>query len=567
MQHTPLPDRLDGTALKRMLEAAAAALTREQAAIDALNVFPVPDGDTGSNMALTLRAAAQAAAQAPDQVGEVARAAARGALLGARGNSGVILSQFLAGLSEGLAGLAEAGAADVQRALRHAADRAYRAVAEPAEGTMLTVGRAAAEAAQGECTLAAVLQAAVRGALAAVARTPEQLPVLRAAGVVDAGGRGLAAALEAAVAALAGPAESIPLGVGAALSTNGSGLPLSHDGHPGPEIPLLVWDGQAAPVPGHGPIREEAITFRYCTEFLLSGSHLERERLRQELEPLGDCLLVVGEGDLLRVHLHTNHPGLALEAGLRQGELLSVAVHNMAEQNRQAARAATAAAPPRPQRGVGVVVVSAGAGLADLARSLGADVVVKGGPSRRPSTEEMLKAIQATGCEDCLVLPNDPNVVMTAQMAAELSERRVAVVPTRSEPAGLAALLALDRSASLEENQRRMQERAATVRWGAIARAVRSVEGPQGPVEPGDWVAYVEDQLVASGRDLAALAVQLARALTGNGTAVVSVYVGATVSPDELQVVREALLAGLPDHEVEIYQGGQAVYDFWIAAE
>ncbi|MDQ3810554.1 MAG: DAK2 domain-containing protein, partial [Chloroflexota bacterium] len=410
-----------GVDLKAALVAVGRWLDANAQRIDALNVFPVPDGDTGTNMSLTFRAASDALASVPATapVSEVARVAYEAAMLGARGNSGVILSQLLRGFADGLADAAELTPDALARALARASDMGYRAVSRPVEGTILTVARAAAEAAQqavanGAETLSAVLVSAQQAATDAVAATPEQLDVLRKAGVVDAGGEGYRVILEAAWM----------WSTGRALEDSAGTRPHSRA--------LLEHAAQ-----------QEGPTFGFCTEFLLRGCDLPLAEVTSRMEALGDSVIAVGDADLLRVHLHTLRPGQALEFAVDHGVLAKVKVDNMQLQHQAFAAARSPTLPDvaaEPASSVGVIAVATGEGFARVFRSLGA-TVVQGGQTMNPSVQDLLAAINSSGHDELVILPNNSNIVMTARQVKELSPHAIEVVPTQTVPQGIAAVL------------------------------------------------------------------------------------------------------------------------------
>lgn len=612
------------------MELAVRALERERAAIDALNVFPVPDGDTGTNMFLTMSAALrEVQRKGPSaKFEELVNAASQGALMGARGNSGVILSQFMRGFARVLASPRHPGereAAVVARALQEAADTAYRAVIKPVEGTMLSVGRAAARwaeraARRPNARLVDVLEAALEGAKAALAATPRQLPVLAQAGVVDAGGQGLVVILEAAVRAVRGEAEP-------ALRTAQASAP----GEAGRQA-----EGEAGvaarasrPEPGHGGITETSVEFRYCTEFLVRGRNVPQEALRAALSELGDSLLVVGDPDLVKVHLHTNHPGRALEIGLQWGELLAISINNMQEQNRQAAQKAAAgvgasvahrqtsepapgreaaaqspvnvlarpvhaaasvnshtgagrgpqvatAAPaspmardPRsaPVRQTGVVAVVSGDGLARIFRSLGVDQIVDGGQTMNPSIEELMEAVRRTPARGVILLPNNKNVLMTARQVAEISEKPVRVVPSRTVPEGLAAALAFREDQSLDANAEQMEKACARVASGEVTYAVRDSRFGDQTIRAGDIVGMADGDLVSVGQDVASVAAEVARRLVGDDKSLLTLYYGQGVDREEAEALADKLRSSLKGVELEVYYGGQPLFFYLLAAE
>lgn len=628
---------MDGSAATRKnrlfltwIELAVRTLERERAAIDALNVFPVPDGDTGTNMFLTMSAALREVQRKGTgaKLEELVTAASQGALMGARGNSGVILSQLMRGFARVLASPRHPGEREtalVARALQEAADTAYRAVIKPVEGTMLSVGRGAARSAEKaarrpNARLADVLEAALEGARAALARTPRQLPVLAQAGVVDAGGQGLVAILEAAVRAARGEAEAVaqpapppaPVAAGTQAGERVSPTGQAHEA-----------------MPGHGAITETEVTFRYCTEFLVRGRDIPQETLRASLQELGDSLLVVGDPDLVKVHLHTNHPGKALEIGLKWGELLAISINNMQEQNRQAAQKAASTAkapavqlaapgrtpagsvaaharvsvsaepapaaasanshggpgrasqvataaptsllarnkPPAPTRQTGVVAVVSGDGLARIFHSLGVDRIVDGGQTMNPSIEELMEAIRRAPAKGVILLPNNKNVLMTARQVAEISEKPVRVVPSRTLPEGLAAALAFREDQSLEANAEQMEKACARVASGEVTYAIRDSRFGDQAIRAGDIVGMADGDLVSVGKDVTSVTTEVARRLLTDDKSLLTLYYGHGVKRDEAEALANELRSSLKGVELEVYYGGQPLFFYLLAAE
>jgi DAK2 domain fusion protein YloV len=522
---------LDGRELHAMVETATQWLERNAEAVNAIN------GDTGTNMALTMRATVDAAAGA-ETVSEVMRAMARGALMGARGNSGVILSQFIRGLAGILDLCRSVGGVELAGALGSAADAAYAAVGAPVEGTILTVAR---EAARGACEQAAVthdiepvMAAAAGAAHAAVQRTPDLLPVLREAGVVDAGGLGLAVLFDGALRYLRGeplPEQAEDAG---AIATD--------------------WLTQAEAAHGHGD------GFGYCTEFVVSGIDIPLDRLRARLQGIGQSVLVVGEPVLARVHVHTDDPGRALSIGAGLGRLANVKVDDMEAQ----AEALAARTPPTGP--LSIVAVAAGRGLIETLRAVGAERVVTGGQTMNPSTQEILRAVQACRGEHVIVLPNNKNIVWTAEQAAKLAERPVHVVPTRSMPQGVAAILAVNPDAPIETNLEAMREAAAAVRTIEVTRAARGVTIRGVAVAPDQPIALIDDDLTtatATPEDAALAALEEA----GADRAIVTIYAGHDTELERAQALAARVRERYPGAEVEVRFGGQPFYDYVISVE
>lgn len=534
------PIHLAGADVAAALRAAAAWLERNAAAIDAINVFPVPDGDTGSNMAATVRdALARLDAGDESAADRVLDALARAALLTARGNSGVILSQWLRGLADGAHGQASLPTEALVTALQTASRTAYAAVREPKEGTILTVARAAAEgaaaAARTETSPAAVLDAAVQAAREALERTPELLPVLKEAGVVDSGGLGLVVLLE-----------------GMARSLHGEALP-----ERAVEAGRIdrAWLDQAA--------HASSSRFRYCTEFIVETADGD-DALRAGLEALGDSLLIVGERPLLHVHLHTDDPGSALRLATERGDLLRVKVENMGRQTRRLAEMAAAAA---PIASLGVLAIVPGPGFAQLARDLGATGVLIAESGRNPSVNEIVGAAERIPAATIIVLPNHPNVIMAAEQAAAALPGRLVIVPTRSAPAGMSALTVFDPEQDAAANAEAMRAAAAAVRTVAITRAARSATIAGEQVAAGTPIALIDDVPVAAAETPAAALEAAIAQLAPDAGATIALYGGSALSTSELADMAARLHTRFPDVEIETFSGGQPLYDVIASVE
>jgi uncharacterized protein len=532
----------DRELVRGLVGAALSSLESSRGRIDDLNVYPVPDGDTGTNLALTVRAVADAVAstEAADR-NALAHAVARAALMGARGNSGVILSQIVRGVADVLAESTNGiDPALTARALRGASDAAYRAVRRPVEGTMLSVIRELAEEAERRATesepLGELLVELVRHGEEAVARTPEQLDVLREAGVVDAGGAGLVELLRGLAGAVSG--EAVP----AAPETAGS-------------------------APGPDAVHLEPSRFRYCTVFVIEGEALDRDELEARLEQLGDSLVVVGDETALKVHVHTDDPGTALSLGTAAGTIEGVEIANMHEQQEQRERRLSLVPSTRAQSGV--VAVVAGDGnrrlFETLAEPVGAIRVVAGGQTANPSTAELVAAIEELEADEAIVLPNNPNVRLAAEHAAQNAGKPAELVPTESIPAGLAALVAYDGARSAAENAAEMTEAAAAVATGEVTRASRHVELNGLRIREGDWLGLAAGEPVAGGDDFAEVAFGVAARLLGQPRALLTLLTGA--EPPPLDGLIERLESAHPTLEVEVHEGGQPHYPLLLGAE
>lgn len=540
----------DGRQLAAAYAAGARWLTRHAARIDALNVFPVPDGDTGTNMGLTMQAASAAAEK---QMGaaayEVAEAAAQAALLDARGNSGVILSQLLAGVAAGLSGRQEIDGAHLVDAAQEAVRFAYKAVAAPVEGTILTAATAVAAAVQDavrqESTPLAVLNQAAWAARDAVRRTPDLLPILRQAGVVDAGAEGLAVILE---------------GV----------LRLARDERlDGDDLPLVVRPDSAAIADGAHVLDDNG----YCTNYLVRGVQEDVEGLRRAILELGTSAVVATAGDLVKVHVHTDHPGLALEAGTRRGEVTAIEVTNMRDQV-AAVRIQRREEQPEvrlPMAGsetadAAVVAVAPSPELAAVFGGFGARAVL-GGQTMNPSVGELHLAIEATGARHVFLLPNNANILLAAREAARLANRPVTVIPTTSVPQGVAAAVAFLGDRPVAENAEAMAAAKATVTTIEVTTAARDTVVRGVSVPAGAPLALVDDVIVATGATAEAAALAATRETFGSGQTLITVYVGAAVAPAQVTWLQEQLAQQLPAAQLELVQGGQAHYPFILALE
>ncbi len=527
------------TELERARELARGALTaleNNRRRIDDLNVYPVPDGDTGTNMTLTVRAVVEQL-DATSSTGHavLARELTRAALMGARGNSGVIFSQILRGFAEVIA---EADALDshtLARAFRGASDAAYRAVRKPVEGTMLTVIREMAEEAEQHTrdTPVELLHAVlVRGA-DAVERTPQYLEVLRDAGVVDAGGAGLLELVRGLTATLAG--EELPE------------VPDARD-----ELSLDA-------------VHQELSEFQYCTVFLVEGNGLDADALEQQLELLGDSLLVVGDESALKIHVHTDDPGAALSLGSAVGVLERIEIANMHKQTEQREERLLHAVPDSPPSATEVVAVVAGDGNRMLFESLGATQIVQGGQSMNPAAADLVAAIQRARSQAVIVLPNNSNVVLAAEQAAELSEKNVRVVRTDSIPAGLAAMVAFDPSREADDNIADMEEAIAAVATGAVTVASKDAQLNGLAVQKGNFLGLADGEPVAQGASFDTVARAVVDKLLSEPRGVMTLLTGAD-EPNVQSLVAE-LEAQHPSLELEVHQGGQPLYPLLLSAE
>jgi uncharacterized protein len=537
----------DLEAAQKIVGSALASLEVNRQRIDDLNVYPVPDGDTGTNLTMTVRAVVDAADETSAASRQsLARDVARGALMGARGNSGVILSQIVRGAADVL-GETNGGMIDAQtaaRALRGASDAAYRAVRRPVEGTMLSVIRELAEEAEARAgdgpPLGDLLIDLVRRGEDAVARTPEQLQVLRDAGVVDAGGAGLLEIVRGVAAAVTG--EELP-------------EPPPAEEHVGIEA-----------------IHQELSRYRYCTVFLIEGENLDKEALEEQLEKLGDSLLVVGDSNAIKVHVHTDDPGAALSMGIAAGAIAGVEIANMHEQTLEREDRLLAAvpdAPPTERATTGVVAVVAGDGNRRLFESLARDVgpikIVEGGQTMNPSTADLLAAVRALDADEAVILPNNSNILLAAEHAAAHADRPVEVVAADSIPAGLAAMVSFDGARTAAENAAEMREAVAAVKTGEVTVASRDVQMNGLSIRKGDWLGLLDGKPVAGGDSFDEVAGAVVEGLLAESRDLLTLLVGQDQPP--LDGLLERVSAAHPDVDVDVQQGGQPHYHLLLSAE
>lgn len=556
---------LDGHDLKSMVLAALTWLRKYQAEVNALNVFPVPDGDTGTNMTLTMTSAWNEIADVQEgNIGRLAGKVAHGALMGARGNSGVILSQILRGFARGLDSKEQMRAADVAVAMNAAQETAYKGVVKPVEGTILTVVREVAEETTGFVAetddLLVIFERMVRSAKASVERTPTLLPVLRQAGVVDSGGHGLCIVLEGMWRSMAG----LPVEVGACETT-------------------ALEATAAAQLADMHNFTEEMVNFDsnypYDVQFIVMGDGMLVEEIRAKIESMGDCPLVVGDASTIKVHVHVSDPGAPISYGATCGSVSDVVVEDMAAQYEVFIAAQQAEAPSAaPQLSVplffdeeppniGVVTVAAGAGLSQVLMSLGATSIIEGGQTMNPSTAQILEAIAQSPTDQVIVLPNNKNILMAAQQAVEVSDKHVAVVPTRTIPQGVSALLALDQQATLDGNVAAMLNAAKDVITGEVTWATRDVELNGIDVREGDAIGLLDGNLVVDADSFDEVVHWLIAEADLEDRELVTLYFGEGVGGEPAQALAEKLADIYPDLEFEVVEGGQPHYPYILSIE
>lgn len=535
---------IDKIMFANMVLNAAAKLSAEKAGVDSLNVFPVPDGDTGTNMSLTMNSAAKFVSRLEGEgdVAKIAEQMAYGALMGARGNSGVILSQILGGFANALSDKAEITAPDLAEGFSGGVGAAYKAVVKPMEGTILTVAREAGEylkqAVTSEMSINEALQLYLEEGYRSLARTPEILPVLKQAGVVDAGAKGLLIIVEGMLEALSGEKTQIEISAKAE-----------------PEVQFE--DNHVFADPGE-------ITFRYCTELFIKsydGASVATEPIREYLAHLGDSLLVVGAGNMTKIHVHTNEPWNVIKYCVDYGDLHEVKIENMQQQNiRLQAQ--------QPLKDVAVVAVSAGEGLNEIFQGLGADFVVTGGQTMNPSTEDFLAAIEKVHAKEVILLPDNKNIILTAEQAAKVAENaKVYVVPSRSIPQGIAAMMSYNAEISGEENTENMIEALGNVRSIEITHAVRDTSIEDKEIKEGQLLGIVDGKIKAVGDEMTELIIQSLESIDIEDYELVTLYYGADVAEEDAEKIVDLLSEKYSEIEFELHFGGQAVYYYLLSVE
>jgi DAK2 domain fusion protein YloV len=537
---------INGEDLREMFAAAASWLEKSSADIDALNVFPVPDGDTGTNMLLTMRSTIDESQLATDHsASSVAKAMAKGALVGARGNSGVILSQIFSGLSQSLDGKDSVNGKELADALSKASSVAYAGLSNPVEGTILTVMREAAEAAQTAANVSddvvSVVEATANAAKESVANTPTLLPVLKEAGVVDAGGQGLYTLLEGVLHYLKGETEQLKL-----------------------RRPWMV--ASSIPLTAKSPqmVGAEEVPYGYCTNFVIKGEGLDPDKLRKRLEKRGQSVIVVGDASAIRVHIHTLDPGDVMSYVIPLGTLHQINIRNMDEQYRDFIEMQKERMPAVE---VAIVAVVVGEGLANVFTSLGATFIVPGGQTMNPSTKDLLQAVEAVASEKVIILPNNKNIVLTANQVQSLTEKTIEVVPTTTIPQGVAALLAFDYEADMETNAQNMNKARTAVKSIEVTRAVRSTKLGGFDIKKHQAIGFLNGDLVAVGDSPDAVAQDVLGRVKLDEVEVITIYYGDDTTAEEAEAVGDTLDKQHPQLQVEVVQGGQPYYNYIVAVE
>jgi len=547
MVNMKVVDAIDGQKLREMLATATNWLEKSASDIDALNVFPVPDGDTGTNMLLTMRSSVEEAYRVTDaSAGAVAQAVAKGALMGARGNSGVILSQIWRGLAQGLVGTEAITGTDLAEALQQASLMAYRGISNPVEGTILTVIKDVSSAAQAQAAsdpgdLTLIMEAVVSAANESVANTPTLLPVLREAGVVDAGGQGLYTILEGILRHLRGEMEQMQF-----------------------RKPQMIASSVPQPVRLPQTMTVEEVPYGYCTEFLLKGNGFSPDAIRARLKKKGESLIVVGDETTARIHIHTLDPGNVIRYAVSLGTMHQVSIRNMDEQHHDFLEMQKERAPAVD---IATITVVAGDGLAEVFTSLGATAIVPGGQTMNPSTKDLLQAVNAVASDKVIILPNNRNVVLAAEQVQSLTGKRIAVVPTRTIPQGVAALLAFDYEADFEANAQLMSDAILTVKTIEITRAVRSTQLDGLSIKKRQTIGLLDGELLAAGRDTIDVLSKMLAKLDLERSEITTMYYGADTDAAEAEQVSTSIRDKHPQLQVEIVRGGQPHYSFIVSIE
>ena len=545
---------IDAKILSRMFLAGAKNLEAKKEWINELNVFPVPDGDTGTNMTLTIMAAASEVGSlvSPDME-TLAKAISSGSLRGARGNSGVILSQLLRGFTKGVKTYKELDAPTIAAAMEKGVETAYKAVMKPKEGTILTVAKEAAlkalEVAEETTDLEDFFRIVFDHAEATLEKTPDMLPVLKEAGVVDSGGQGLLEVLRGAI-----------------------------DGYMGKEVDYSQFSTQTgSAVTKISPQAEADIKFGYCTEFIILADkpmpEEEEHKFKEFLTSIGDSIVVVADDEIVKVHVHTNHPGQAIEKALTYGALSRMKIDNMREEHQErlikdAEKLAKEEAAAQPQKEVGFISVSAGKGLTEIFKELGVDYLIEGGQTMNPSTEDMLNAIERVNAKTIYIFPNNKNIIMAANQARDLTEdKEIVVIPTKTIPQGVTAMISFVPEKSSEENAEAMMQAVSKVKTGQITYAVRDTRIDDKEIHEGDIMGIGDSGMLAVGTDRMEVAKETVAQMMDDEAEVISIYFGADVEEEEAEELAAAVEEAYPDCDVEVNMGGQPIYYYVISVE
>lgn len=555
---------LDGKRFAEMVIQGANHLSANAKMVDALNVFPVPDGDTGTNMNLSMTSGAKEVKNyVQEHIGKVGTALSKGLLMGARGNSGVILSQLFRGFSKAVEAKAEISAKEFAAAFESGVETAYKAVMKPVEGTILTVAKDSAkkgvQAAQKSNDIIVIMEEILKEARASLKRTPDLLPVLKEVGVVDSGGQGLVFVYEGFLAVLKG--EKLP--------DSPEALPSMDD---------MVNAEHHKSVQSH--MNTEDIVFGYCTEFMvrfeedkLAKTPFKEQVFRNDLSKLGDSLLVIADEEVVKVHIHSEQPGNCLNYGQRYGSLINLKIENMRQQHTNIVGetltplVSNKPQPPKEKQEYGIVTVSMGSGVAELFRSIGAHAVIEGGQTMNPSTEDIVKAVKEVNAKKVFILPNNKNIIMAAEQAANVSEEEIYVIPTKTVPQGLTALLAFNPGADIQSNEAAMKDAMQQVKTGQITYAVRDTQIDGLEIEKDDFMGIFEGKIVVKNKEKAKVAEELLAQMLDEDSEILTIIYGEDVSEDEVGTLAAFVEENFADVEVELHDGKQPLYSFIFAIE
>ncbi|WP_297136695.1 DAK2 domain-containing protein [Terrisporobacter sp.] len=537
---------IDGNKFRDMFVSGANNLQNNKDLVDKLNVFPVPDGDTGTNMSLTISYAIKELSKVNnDNITDIGKALSKGSLMGARGNSGVILSQIIRGIAKSIEGKESLNVNDLALALKNGSDTAYKAVIKPIEGTILTViretGEYAVKTSTEDMDMIEFLELVVKKANESLDKTPELLKALKEAGVVDSGGKGLVLILEGMLSSLKGNSiDSIAGGV----SNN---------------VEVKVEQN----------ISTEDIKFQYCTEFILESDKVDDLVIREKFMKFGDSLAVVGDEGVIKVHVHTNDPGLALQEALRYGQLLTIKIENMKLQHENIVLSESEQTKEVQveEKEYGFIATSMGEGLAQIFKDFGVDHIIEGGQTMNPSTEDFMKAIESLHARNIIILPNNSNIIMAANQAKELSDKNIIVIPTKNVAQAFASLVTFDGDATAEENEANMVEALSTVKSGQVTYAVRDTVINDIEVKEGNIIGLAEGKLLAAGEEVNEITTDLIEKLVDEDSAIITLFYGEDTSKEDAEALASDLEEKFEDIDVELHYGGQPLYYYLISVE
>lgn len=541
---------IDGKQVRDMFVSGANNLKNHKELVDKLNVFPVPDGDTGTNMSLTISCAIKELNKVEkNDIGQLGKALSKGSLMGARGNSGVILSQIIRGIAQSIDGKETLTSMDIAKALKNGSDIAYKAVIKPVEGTILTVVRESSEyglkAAALEEDIVEFMKLLVKEANNSLNRTPELLHALKEAGVVDSGGKGLVLVYEGMLKSLEG--QSVE----------------SQE----------IQTSETTSVQVENKISTEDIKFQYCTEFILETDKISDVQMRDRMLKYGDSLVVVGDDGIIKVHVHTNTPGNVIQEALEFGQLLTIKIENMKLQHEnkviqdaKESQAEEQAISEEPKE-FGFIATSMGEGLAKIFKDFGVDHIIEGGQTMNPSTEDFMSAIDKMNANSIIILPNNSNIIMAANQAKDLSDKNIIVIPTKNVSQAFAALVNFDADLTLEENESNMLEALSTVKNGQVTYAVRNTVINDVEVKEGNIIGLGEGKLLSAGDDIDKITTGLIESLVDEDSAIITLFYGEDINKDQAEALRESLEEKFEDIDIELYYGGQPIYYYLVSVE